>query len=160
MQSEHQDLGAINNLLFTGVISNNKEMINKALRAGANINALNINDKTALLLAIEFHHDKLDLTTSLLTKGADFTIKNSKEKNPLQIAKEKSDELHNEMLKTIKMLSEHENDDIKNVAIGRINQINLNLDQIEKNAPLNRNIQHSKPSWQNRCMNKEGCIIS
>ena len=64
------------------------------------------------------------------------------------------------MLKTIKMLSEHENDYIRNVARDRINQINLNFDQIEKNAPLNRNIQHSKPSWQNRCMNKEGCIIS
>ena len=163
MQSEHPDLEAINNLLFTGVISNNIEMINNALKGGANINALSIHRKTALLLAVEFHHDKKYLTTSLLTKGADFTIKNSEKKNPLQIAKESSDELHNEMLKKIKMLSEHENDDIKRITKSRINQINLNFDQIEINAPLNSDIQHSKSSWRDRCATETEkciCIIS
>ncbi len=163
MQSEHPYLGAINNLLFTGVSSNHKEMINNALREGANINALNINNKTALLLAVEFNHDKLDLTTILLTKGADFTIKNSEGKNALQIAAEKSDELHNEMLKTIKMLSEHENDYIRNVARDRINQINLKFDQIKINAPLNKNIQPSRSSWRDRYATETKkciCIIS
>lgn len=67
------------------------------------------------------------------------------------------------MLKTIKMLSEHENADIKNVAIGRINQIKLNLDQIEINAPLNSDIQHSKSSWRDRYATETKkciCIIS
>ena len=157
MYPEHP---VINNILFTGVISNNKEMINNAIERGANINALSIHRKTALLLAVEFHHDKIYLTTSLLTKGADFTIKNSEEKNPLEIAKENSEDLYNEMLITIKMLSEHENDDIKSVTKGRINQIKLDLKQIKTDDRLNKDIKHSKQSWQNRCMTKKGCIIS
>ena len=61
------------------------------------------------------------------------------------------------------MLSEHENDYIRNVARDRINQINLKFDQIKINAPLNKNIQPSRSSWRDRYATETKkciCIIS
>ena len=80
MKSENQDCSATVNILCTGVISNNTNMIKIALAQGADINAKNIHRKTALLLALEFHHNNIDLSKKLLEEGADFTIKNPKRK--------------------------------------------------------------------------------
>ena len=74
----------------------------------------------------------------------------------MDIAQEKSTELYNEMLKTIKKLSEHENTYIRETTNDRINMIQLDLSQIKTSKGLDKN----KESWKTRCKTEIGCIIS
>ncbi|MBL6621225.1 MAG: hypothetical protein ISP24_00895 [Rickettsiales bacterium] len=167
MQSEYQDNSAAVNILCTGVISNDTAMINTALAQGADINAKNIHGKTPLLLALEFHHNNIDLSKKLLEEGADFTIKNPEGKNALEIAQKKSTELYNEILKKIKKLSEHKDNDISKTTHYRINMIELELSQIKTSDSLDINqieiskgLDKNKESWKTRCKTRIGCIIS
>jgi ankyrin repeat protein len=153
---------AIDNLLFTAVLSKDLTKINNAIEAGANINALNVNRESALLLAIKFHPNIVNLSLDLLKRGADFTIKDREGRTAIDIAKEKSPLLYQKIIKEIKSLSEHDNNEIKEVTYSRLEKIGLNINEIEIDISIienNKNIE--KKSWKNRCLiRKSGCIIS